>query len=193
MAGLIALIDLIPARVYALLCAALAAGWIISGINASRLELKVAELRTELAEAENQAAQERAARIAKVLEHERDIAERERRHTAQLQDIEHDHAKQTAAAQARAAADAVALDRLRKQVAAFTARGGSITDPGPAPAERYADRLETLGSLYAESLDLLVEGRGIIERRDLEVKRLVDQLHADRALCGARVTTASVP
>lgn len=190
MAGLI---DLIPRPLLLALCVILGAGWAYSAGKAGRLELTVAELRADLAEAENQAAQERAARIAKVLEHERDLAERERRHAAQLQDIEHDHAKQTAAAQARAAADAVALDRLRKQVAAFTARGGSITDPVPVTAERYADRLETLGSLYAESLDLLVEGRGIIERRDLEVKRLVDQLHADRALCDARVTNAPVP
>lgn len=190
---MVGLIDLIPRPVLLALCLILGAGWAYSAGKAHRLELTVAELRTQAAEAESQAAQERAARIAKVLEHERALAERERQHAAQLQGIENDHAKQTAVAQARAAADAAALDRLRKQIAAFTARGGALGDPTAAPAERYADRLEAIGILYAESLDLLVEGRGIIERRDIEVKRLVDQLYADRALCDARVASAAAP
>ena len=185
MAGLIALVDLVPARVYALAGVVLAAGWAVSAVNAGRLELTVAELRADLADSENQAAQERTARIAKVLEHERELAERERRHAQQLRGVEDDHAKKLAAAEARARTDAVALDRLRKQIATFTARGCTVSDPTAAAGERHEDRLKTLGSLYAESLELLVEGRSIVERRDLEVKRLLDQLHADRALCGA--------
>jgi hypothetical protein len=73
---------------------------------------------------------------------------------------------------------------LRNDIAAYVAASGGR--PGEADAaviERYRDRLRLLGELLGEGVDLVVEGQGVIGRRDAEVGRLLGQIQIDRWAC----------
>lgn len=183
MAGL-KLFDLIPGWCYAAVIAALVAHGLIAGAQHQRTELALAEAKLDAAQAEVN--RETAARL-----HAQEIAAIALSHATKQQESERAWNEFQKQYQARAAADARALDRLREQIRVFTT-GGRPGEADPAPTLDLADRLEALGSLYAESLDLLIEGRGIIERRDGEVKRLLDQIEIDRAACQAVTTPASL-
>lgn len=183
MAGL-KIFDLIPGWVYAAVVVALGVHAVVAERQHNRTELALAEVKIELAE--SQLNREMAARI-----HAQEIAALTNAHAAKQQENQDAWIELQKQHQARAAADAASLDRLRKQIAVLTDRGP--TDQPHAPAQvDLADRLETLGSLYAESLELLVEGRGIIERRDGEVMALKAQVENDRAACQAVTKAASL-
>lgn len=126
--------------------------------------------------AQDQSARQSAARL--LVEHN---AKLQREHAALQQDSEDAFTKEKQALERRLRDSTSTAGRLRDQLAAYTARGGAGSETDPVACERARDRLEALGGLLASGIELVVEGRGIVERRDAEVKRLVDQITADRA------------
>lgn len=102
-------------------------------------------------------------------------------HAAAQQESEHAFNQQKLALERRLRDSTSTAGRLRDQLATFTARGGAWDQTDPVTCERAQHRLESVGGLLASSVELLVEGRGIVEKRDAEVRRLVDQITADRS------------
>jgi hypothetical protein len=169
--------SLIPPWVYA---AGLAAVVAVFGVQ----ELRIAKLKAEVAQAQALAADERAMREKAAREYVEAVAGIRAEHAAKQQELEDAWTNERKAFEVRRAADSRQLDRLRNQIAAFTTpRPAPDGGAGPAPDLDQADRLTTIGQLLEESLGLLAEGRGLVERRDAEVKRLVDQIGIDRAAC----------
>jgi hypothetical protein len=174
--------SIIPAPVYLI-----AIGVLTLGIGLQ--EVRVASTKAELANTARMWALDRANRtdlVRKLVEHN---AETSARHAVQQQEMEDAFTKEKLALERRARSDADTARGLRAQLAAYTSRGSAGDQADPASCQRARDRLEALGGLFAEGVELVVEGRGIVERRDAEVKRLVDQITADRAAVEAAVTT----
>ncbi len=73
--------------------------------------------------------------------------------------------------------------RLREQIATFTADDRRPGESDAAALQRATDRLQLVGRLLAEGAELVNDGIGIVERRDLEVGRLLEQIRTDRAAC----------
>lgn len=170
------IVELVPRWVFVAAIAALTLGFLHESHQHKTARAELAELKTVVAE--QKAAAERTARLA--AEEKLALLQEHNRKTKEAEDA---FLKDRAAAQERARADAATVDRLRKQIAGFTS-GGGRTDQTPAAANiGLADRLATLGSLFGESLDLLAEGRSIIDRRDAEVMLLRTQIETDRNAC----------
>lgn len=144
---------------------------------------QIADLEADLAKAGQDASNERLARETAAREHIENIAALQAQHAANQQLLENQYAEKMADLAARRAADRAEADRLRGTIATFTARDRRPGETHTAALERAEDRLATLGRLLEESVGLVIEGRGIIERRDAEVKRLVEQINLDRQAC----------
>jgi hypothetical protein len=169
--------SLVPPWVYA---AALAAVVAVFGVQ----EVRIANLKADLAVEQAAAATERANREHAAREYAVEIAAIQAGHAAKQQELEDAWTTERQSFEVRRAADSRQLDRLRLQIAAYTTpRPAPDGGAESAPDLDQADRLTTIGSLFAESLDLLSESRAVVEQRDAEVKRLVDQIGIDRAAC----------
>jgi hypothetical protein len=152
-------------------------------------EFRIAKIETELADARGTLAEERASAEAAARDWAEQKVELQAQHAKFQQEFEDEWNREKARMDERRRADAAVVAGLRNKIAAFTARGGAAGQADTAPPERAADRLEALGRVFQEGVELVVEGRDIVERRDAEVKRLVDQIAADRAACDVRVAT----
>lgn len=153
--------------------------------------LQVSALRVDLAEAKQQASdlQARSERLA------REVTDLKVKnlaaHAAGQQEKEKEYAQALQQQAAARAADRHELSRLRNTIHAYargTASGGSAT---AAPVSDQ-DRLDRLADLLDEGVELAQEGRGVVERRDAEVKRLLDQIGLDRSVCEVRPQTDPV-
>ena len=154
-------------------------------------EFRIAKIEAELADTKGTLATERANADRAAREWAEQKAVLQAQHAADQQELQDDWTREKARMDERRRTDAADLARLRNKLAAFTARGGDAGQADAAPVERAADRLEALGGLFAEGLELLVEGRDIVERRDAEVKLLIEQIRIDRAACEAKPTAES--
>ncbi|WP_315127187.1 hypothetical protein [Comamonas antarctica] len=143
--------------------------------------LKMAQLEAELAEARLEAATETAARESAARAHETQLAARERTHAAEQQTKEGNYVQAKAALAADLRRERAATGQLRQQLQAATASGGAGGATDPVVCQRTIDRLDELGRLAGEGLELLQEGRGLLRERDLDVQRLLDQVRIDRA------------
>ena len=170
-------LELVPRWVFALVIAALAVGFIVE-------DRRHNATRAELAEAKVAAAKLEAAQKQALLEHEQQKAALVKAHGEKISQAEKTYAEKLAAAEARARADAVAVGRLRKQIADYANRGGTCIPATPV-ADGGESAAQVLGGLLAESLELLAEGRALHELRDAEMSLLFDQIDADRATCSA--------
>lgn len=127
---------------------------------------------------------ERAAHDRVALQYREKIAAIGQQHAVEQQLLEESYAKRIKSLEDQRRADIAATVRLRDIIAAYAApgrSGGAETDA--AAIQRAADRLNTLAGLLQEGVELVVEGRGIVERRDAEVARLIDQITIDRKAC----------
>lgn len=158
----------------------LAAGCTLLWVHAAGLKADMADLRSQVAA--EKAARESAARV-----HEAKLAQRERDHaTAQLEK-EDAYNQDKQAFEKRIADERAAAGRLRKQLAAATARANAGDSTDPAACERAFHRLEELGELAGEGAGLLQEARELLQERDRDTQRLWDQLTIDRKAIGQPV------
>lgn len=155
-------------------------------------QLRVADLKVDLTNEQKAASELRADRERVAREHADQIAELEHQHATTQAEQESRYAKTFKALEDQRRTDSAAVSRMRDIIAAYAASGGRTEgDIDAAAAQRAADRIDTLASLLAESVELVIEGRGIVQRRDAEVARLLDQIKLDRATCSANAATAS--
>lgn len=165
--------------------------WVAIGLLvllAQQLHVRNLGLQLDLADAGRQAAELTVSRESAARAHETQLAKREQQHAADQQSKEENYAKDKDALGRQLVAEQRTAGRLRDQLAAATARGRS-GDPADAVAcQRAFDRLEALGGLAGEGVELLVEGRGLLRQRDLDVQRLLDQVTLDRQACSNAVT-----
>lgn len=169
--------------------AALARYWHLGAIATlvllvQHLHQKNLHLRLDVADAAHQAAEERGMREQAARNHETKLAKREREHAAAQQEKEDAYTTEKLALQSRIAVERNNAGRMRQQLAAATARNSSGSPTDPAACDRAFARLETLGRLAGEGAELLAEGRGILQQRDLDVQRLWGQVTVDRQGCG---------
>lgn len=151
---------------------------------AAVLKVTVAEVRVDLAAVTALRAQdnEMAATVAR--NYTNQLREKEQQHARDQQDQDNHYAAAREAWVARVAADAALAGSLRDKLAAYTKGGGRRAGDSDAVAyQRAADRLQIVAGLLAEGQGLVVEGIGVVERRDLEVMRLIDQIAVDRRAC----------
>ena len=154
------------------------------GLLAQHLYVQNLNLRLNLADAGRQVAEERSTRESAARNHETKLAKRERDHAAAQQEKEDAFTTEKLVLQGRIAVERSNAGRLRQQLAAATARDGAGSAADPVACERAFARLETLGGLAGEGAELLAEGRGLLQQRDLDVQRLRDQVVIDRQGCG---------
>lgn len=153
--------------------------------------LQVAALRVDLAEAKQQAAdlQVRSERLA------REVTDLKVKnlsaHAAGQQEKEKEYAQALQQQAAARAADRHELSRLRNTIHTY-ARGAASGGSATAAPVSDQDRLDRLADLLDEGVELAQEGRGVVERRDAEVKRLLDQIGLDRSVCEVRPQTDPV-
>lgn len=171
--------------------AALLAGLAFMGYQ----QLRIGDLKLDLANEQKAASDLRADRERVAREHAARIADIQATHALQQQAQENEYEEKLNDLGRRNNAGAAESKRLRKLVQTYAAaascsRGGGS---GPAADQRAADRTSVLAGLLEEGIGLVVEGRGVVERRDAEVKRLLDQIATDRAACQAANKSVSPP
>lgn len=141
-------------------------------------------LQLDAADAGRQTADERTVRESEARLHEATLAKRERAHATEQQEKEDAYTTEKMALQTRIAGERAYSGGLRNRLAAATTRDSSGSATDPAACQRAFARLETLGGLAGQSVELLVEGRGLLDERDLDVQRLFDQVIIDRKASG---------
>lgn len=109
----------------------------------------------------------------------------ERAHAAAQQRIADGFAREKQKMEDARIADAAVARSLRDRLAATTAKQPTKNHADPVGCERDRDRLEALGQLAGEGVELLAEGRNLLQQRDREVTLLLDQIRLDRASCEA--------
>lgn len=153
------------------------------------LLMLVQSYRTDVAELKLDAANkqvdiERAAR-----EHGEKISELKLKHNQRETELEKEYAQALKTLNDQRSDDLAAIGRMRGIIEKYAGSGSLRGVPvDAAAAKRAADRLDTLSNLLAEGVELVVEGRGVVQRRDAEVKRLIEQIKADRLFCDAAVS-----
>lgn len=110
------------------------------------------------------------------------LSEKQSRHAASQKLKEDEHAKETNRLARQRDTERAAAAGLRNKLANATANVGGPVDA--ATCERDRDRLEALGELAGEGVDLVVEARHLLDQRDADVRNLLGQIAADRAACG---------
>jgi len=146
-------------------------------------QYRIASLEADLAKAGQAASDERVAREQAAREHAEQMASLAARHAQSQQTLENTYAEKIAALEDRRRADARELAGLRGTIATYAASGRRPGETDAAALERATDRLNVLAGILAEGVELVVEGRGIVERRDAEVIRLLEQIKLDRRVC----------
>lgn len=125
--------------------------------------------------AELVSAAEKAARAK-----ETEIAQVRAQHTNESNQNARIFEQRLAQSETRSRSDADTVKRLRDKIANYRSDNQRL-DAGTSAAVCSADRLETVKRLLAEGVELVVEGRSIVERRDAEVSALAGQIALDRA------------
>lgn len=158
---------------------------VIAGLTAALgvQEVRLASGRTALAEAQSAYEQENAARTTLALDHEVKIGKLNAQHAADQQQKDETYATKIHDLQATGAANRADAQRLRSRLATFTSSDRQPGETDAAACQRARDRLPRVGDLLAEGVELEAESRAIIQRRDAEVGRLLDQIRIDRVAC----------
>jgi hypothetical protein len=171
-------LDLIPGWLWAAALAATSLTAVVTQLELSSVE---ASLSAEVAAR----ATDRAERATLALAHFTDVKNIEIKHAAEQQQKDSDYAQTLQKLELAGTTGRADAQRLRSMLSAFTAgdRGPGETDA--AAGQRARDRLQLVGALLAEGIELEAEGRAVIDRRDAEVGRLLEQIQIDRAACSA--------
>lgn len=147
--------------------------------------IEVASLKADLADAkaETSRLEADAERLARELSLER--SKTQAAHARGQQEKENEYAQELKRQLVARAVDRRELDRLRGTIKTYAAGGGAPGGVDAAAGVSDQDRLDRLAELLDEGVELALEGRGVVEKRDAEVKRLLDQIALDRAACTA--------
>lgn len=170
------MIKLIPAWVY----------WAAIGVLTAAVgvqQVRVANGERALAQEQSARADDDRWRATLALEHAAAVGELQYQHAADQQQKDETYAQKLHNLETTGAVDHADAQRLRGKLAAFTS---GVVQPGETDAaagERARDRLPLVGELLAEGVELEAESRAIIQRRDAEVGRLLDQIQIDRVAC----------
>jgi hypothetical protein len=169
-------INIIPSWAYWL-----AIGALTAGVGAQ--QVRVANLKTDLATEGRARATESAKRTQLALDHTVAIGKLQSQHAADQQQKDDKYAQQLHNLQAAGAVARADAQRLRGKLATFTSGAVQTGETDATAGQRARDRLPLVGALLAEGVELEAESRGIIQRRDAEVGHLADQIRIDRAAC----------
>lgn len=167
-------VRVIPTWVYGVAIAALTAGIVAQ-------QLRVSNAYTALYEERAARAEETAERIQLVMDHEMSLKSILATHAAAQQTKDDTYAAKLLDLKTSAVRNAADAGKLRLRLEAFT---GSARQPGETDAaacQRAQYRLPIVGGLLAEGVELEAESRAIIQQRDAEVERLLEQIKIDRA------------
>lgn len=167
-------VRLIPDWVYWAAIAALAA---TSGMQ----QVRISGTQAELAQEKHERSLEALEQTNTVLRHEQKVKSILATHTAAQREKDDDYVKQLDTVRANYVRSADDARRLRSRLEAFTGSGRQPGETESAACERAQHRLPIVGGLLAEGIELEAESRAIIEQRDAEVKRLLEQIKIDRA------------
>lgn len=170
---------IVPSWVYWVAIAALAAAVFGQQTRVANAKRETSAVRAEF----DRIGRERAEDLAKYRQEKADLAAA---HAAAQQETVDEYQKKLRLANDRVNERSAMVGRLRAQLAEFASISRTPADSDSAVLQRAGDRLQTLGGLLAEGSELLAEGVAIIERRDAEVKLLVDQIRVDRAACAPK-------
>ena len=158
-------------------------------VFASIKTIEAASLRADLAES-RQAMSDlsaEASRTAQALTEQ--LIKNQVAHARGQAEQEHAYAEERQRQAAARTADRRELDRLRNAIQTYAASGGATGGVDAAAGVGQDDRLVRLAGLLEEGVGLALEGRGVVERRDAEVKRLLDQIALDRSACSVTPQT----
>lgn len=156
-----------------------------AGIERTRVYKAKADLataKTELAAEKLSRSQENTARTQAALDDATRIGDLERTHASTQQETVNVYETKLKTLAARGAADADYRRRMSGQFAAGAASDRQEARGDAAACERVADRSQNVADLADEGIELLIEGRSIVEARDAEVGLLMDTIRNDRAL-----------
>lgn len=156
-----------------------------AGIERTRVHKAKAETsqaKADLAAEKLSRAQENTARSQAALDDITRIGDLERTHASTQQETVHAYESKLKTLVARGAADADYRRRMSGQFAASAASDRQEARGDAAACERIADRSQVVAGLADEGVELLIEGRSIVEARDAEVGLLLDTIRNDRAL-----------
>lgn len=162
---------------YRVLVAALLVGLGAQQVRVSNGEHTLAQERSARADDNSQ-------RATLALEHAVTIGKLQSQHAADQQQKDTTHAQKLHNIQVAGAADRADAQRLRGNLTTFTSSAVRPGETDTAACQRARDRLPVVGDLLAEGVELEAESRTIIQRRDAEVERLLNQVQIDRKAAG---------
>lgn len=176
------MLNLVPSWVY----------WIAIGVLTAALgaqQVRVSGLKADAAHQAAERAIEDAQRTDLALQYAGAMAKLQLEHATQQQQTEETYEKKIADLERAGTADRADLERVRGKLASFTSGDRRPGETAAAAGQRARDRLPLVGALLDEGLGLEAESRQIIQRRDAEVVRLLDQIRVDRQACspGAQI------
>lgn len=148
-------------------------------------QVRVSNAQSALSVEKTARATENQQRTQLARDHEVAIGKLQAQHATAQQLKEDEYGKQIASLAAADRAHAADAQRLRGKLAAYASGDRRDGETDAAAGQRARDRLPLVGALLAEGVELEAESRAIIQRRDAEVGRLLDQLVIDRAACSA--------
>lgn len=146
-------------------------------------QLRVAGLKVDLATEKQARSDEDADRLRVALKWQQYVDKKEEAHATSQQLKDNEYAKAYTRWQADRVVDRASNERLRGVIETFTASNRGAGESDAAFIKRTSDRLKAIGGLLAGGTGLVTESIGIIERRDLEVARLSEQIKIDRLAC----------
>ena len=167
-------LKIIPSWVYWI-----AIGVLTAGIGAQ--QMRVSGLKADIAEEKLSRTNETNERLGLVISHYDAIEKIKSRHAVDQQQREQVYAKTISALKTDAGRNAADAGRLRNSLAEYAASYRKPGDTDTAALGRAADRLAIVSTLLAEGLELEAESREVIQRRDAEVARVLEQVKIDRA------------
>lgn len=156
-----------------------AIGALTVGIGAQ--QVRVSNAHTALAQEKAARAEETAERTQLILDHELSLKSILATHTAAQQLKDDTYAAKILEINTSAVRNAADAGKLRLRLEAFTSSARQPGETDTAACERARYRLPIVGGLLAEGVELEAESRAIIQQRDAEVERLLEQIKIDRA------------
>lgn len=157
----------------------------VAGIVLFGQHLYIASLETRLAKSKQEISDLKSEADRVALELTQQIVKNQQAHARAQAEKEASYEQDLNRQLAARAADRRELDRLRVAIKAYANRGRTETGVDAPARVGEEDRLDRLAGLLEEGVELVVESRGVVERRDAEVKRLLDQIALDRTACTA--------
>jgi hypothetical protein len=156
-----------------------AIGLLVAAVGAQ--QVRVASVERALAQEQSARADDSLQQALVNLDWVSKVSDLQTKHAADQQQLEETHVQKMHKLETAGAVDRADAQRMRGKLANFASSASQPGETDAAACQRARDRLPKLGDLLAEGIELEAESRSIIERRDAEVGRLLDQIHIDRA------------